>query len=398
MSVKAICNGTVITETGEISDGMVIVQNGRIDYAGRAMGLEPGVEVIDAEGLYISPGFIDMHIHGGAGSDFMDATKADVETVMRFHAAHGTTALCPSTATAPLNEVIACLDALDAYRKSGSYYGRALGAHVEGPFLNSTKSGCHLPQHLKLPSEAEWKPLLEHGPVATMTLAPELPGARPLIEALKRQGTMASVGHSEALFHEIAEAAEWGVRHATHLYCAMTDSMNNRWRGTRNPRAAGIVEAVYLMDGMSSELITDGIHLSKEMLQLAIRNKGYEQLAIITDAMRGAGMPDGEYTFGPKHGMLAIVKNREARIPDGTTLASSVFAMNEMVKTFRELTGRPLWQVVRMASLTPAEILGVQDELGSLAKGKAADIILFDEELEVRRTYVGGELVRTRSA
>ena len=147
------------------------------------------------------------------------------------------------------------------------------------------------------------------------------------------------------------------------------------------------------MDGISSELITDGIHLSKEMLRLALRNKGYEQLAIITDAMRGAGMPDGEYTFGPKHGMLAIVKNREARIPDGTALASSVFAMNEMVKTFRELTGSPLWQVVRMASLTPAEILGVQDELGSLAKGKAADVILFTKELEVKKTYVAGELI-----
>jgi N-acetylglucosamine-6-phosphate deacetylase len=170
----------------------------------------------------------------------------------------------------------------------------------------------------------------------------------------------------------------------------MTDAMNNRWRLTPNPRSAGIVEAVYLNDRLSSELITDGKHLSREMLQLAFRNKGYEKLAIVTDAMRGAGMPDGDYTFGPRHGMLAHVRNREARVPDGTALASSVFPMNEMVRTFRELVRCPLWQAVRMASLTPAGIIGVASELGSLAPGKRADVILVDEDLNVSATYIGG--------
>src|SRR5712691_5623731 len=129
------------------------------------------------------------------------------------------------------------------------------------------------------------------------------------------------------------------------------------------------------------------------MLLLAFRNKGYEKLAIVTDAMRGAGMPDGEYTFGPRHGMVAVVKNGEARIPDGTALASSVFPMNEMVRVFRELTGCPLWQAVRMASLTPATIAGCQDDLGSLAPGKFADIVLFDEELNVKETFIGGRRI-----
>jgi N-acetylglucosamine-6-phosphate deacetylase len=226
-----------------------------------------------------------------------------------------------------------------------------------------------------------------------MTLAPELPGARQLVEALAKQGSIASAGHSEALYHEIEEAIHWGVKHVTHLYCAMTDSMNNRWRGTPNPRSAGIVEAVYLDDRLSSELITDGKHLSKEMLILALRNKGYEKLAIVTDAMRGAGMPDGEYTFGPKHGMRAIVKNREARIPDGTALASSVYAMDDMVRTFRQLTGAPLWQVVRMASLTPAEILGVSATLGSLRPGKAADILIFDDNIQIEKVFLAGKEV-----
>ena len=392
MALQVFRNGTLIADYGEVSSSLVITRDGSIDYAGPWFPSEfpEGTEIIDATGLYVSPGFIDMHIHGGAGADFMDATKQDVDTVMRYHALHGTTALCPTTATAPPAEILACLDALEAYRKRGTHFGRALGTHIEGPFLNPSKKGCHLPQHLRNPDEVEWKQMLERGPVATMTLAPELSGARPLIEALHRQGAIASIGHSEAIYHEIEEAFDWGIRHATHLYCAMTDSMNNRWRGTPNPRTAGIVEAVYLMEEMSSELITDGKHLSKEMLQIALRHKGYEKLSIITDAMRGAGMPDGEYTFGPKHGMLAVVKDREARIPDGTALASSVYAMNEMIRTFRDLTGCKLWQAIRMASLTPAEILGVDDTLGSLTKGKAADIVLLNENLEVQATYVGG--------
>ncbi|MGH9720084.1 MAG: N-acetylglucosamine-6-phosphate deacetylase [Bryobacteraceae bacterium] len=389
-------NGKLIQDTGVVSPGMLVANNGRIEYAGRfdAAQAPPEAERIDARGLYIAPGFVDIHIHGGAGSDFMDATGAEVEAVFRFHAAHGTTSLCPTTATAPLGEILAALEAIEQYRAAGHAFGRALGAHIEGPYLSMTKRGCHLPEYVRNPDEREWKQMMERGPIASMTLAPELPGARALVEALHARGAIASAGHSEALYHEMDEAVAWGVRHVTHLYCAMTDAMNNRWRGTPQPRSAGMVEAVYLDDRLSSELITDGKHLSREMLRLAWRNKGQEKLAIITDAMRGAGMPDGEYTFGPRHGMLAIVRDREARIPDGTALASSVFAMNEMVRVFRDLTGCALWQAVRMASLTPATIVGVQDEIGSLAAGKWADVILMDDDLNVHATFVGGKRLR----
>lgn len=389
-------NGALITDSGIIPNGLLVTREGRIEYAGiYDPNLVPAdAERIDAGGRYISPGFVDIHIHGGAGADFMDATLDEVETVFRYHAEHGTTAMCPTTATAPLGEILAALDAIDLYRSGGPQYGRALGAHIEGPYLADSKRGCHLPDQVRNPDESEWKQILERGPIASMTLAPELPGARGLVEALHRQGANANAGHSEALYHEMEESIAWGVNHVTHLYCAMTDAMNNRWRGTPNPRAAGIVEAVYLDDRLSSELITDGKHLSREMLQIALRNKGHEKLAIITDAMRGAGMPDGEYTFGPRHGMLAIVRNREARIPDGTALASSVFAMNEMVRVFRDLTACPLWQAVRMASLTPASIVGMSDQIGSLAAGKWADVLLIDEDVNVDRVFVAGREVK----
>lgn len=390
-----IDNGTLLTDQGEVPSGMVVISGGRIAYAGayRTDEIPPGAHRTDAGGAYISPGFLDLHIHGGAGSDFMDATPADVAAVFRYHVRHGTTALCPTTATAPLEEILSALDAINQYRASGETWGRALGAHIEGPYLNQSKRGCHLPQFVRNPEETEWRTILEHGPVASMTLAPELPGARVLVEALHQAGANASAGHSEAIYQEIEESIAWGVNHVTHLYCAMTDAMNNRWRGTPNPRTAGIVEAVYLDDRLSSELISDGIHLSREMLRLAYRHKGPEKLAIVTDAMRGAGMPDGDYTFGPRHGMIARVRNREARIPDGTALASSVFAMNEMVRVFRDLTGCPLWQAVRMASLTPAGIAGAADELGSLTKGKQADVLLLDPDVNVKAVWVGGRPV-----
>ena len=391
--MKAFVNARLITDSGVIPDGMVVVREDRIEYAGGRREVPEGAEIIDAGGLYLSPGFVDIHVHGGAGSDFMDAAAADIETVFRYHAEHGTTSLCPTTATAPLDEILASLEALEQYRNGPQRFGRALGAHIEGPYLAMSKRGCHLPQFVRNPEESEWKRILELGPIASMTLAPELPGARALVEELHRCGANANAGHSEALYREVEEAADWGVRHVTHLYCAMTDAMNNRWRGTPNPRSGGIVEAVYLDDRLSSELITDGKHLSPEMLKLAFRNKGYEKLAIVTDAMRGAGMPDGEYAFGPRHGMRATVKNGEARVPDGTALASSIFPMNEMVRVFRDLAGCQLWQAVRMASLTPAQIVHSDDQIGSLAPGKLADLLIIDEQVRVHATYIGGRLV-----
>jgi N-acetylglucosamine-6-phosphate deacetylase len=391
--MKAFLNAKLITDSGVMPDGMVVVREDRIDYAGPRRQVPEGAEVIDAGGLYLAPGFVDIHVHGGAGSDFMDAAAADIETVFRYHAAHGTTSLCPTTATAPLDEILAALAALEQYRNGPQVLGRALGAHIEGPYLAMTKRGCHLPQFVRNPDEREWKRILERGPIASITLAPELPGARALVEELHRRGANANAGHSEALYREVEEAADWGVRHVTHLYCAMTDAMNNRWRGTPNPRSGGIVEAVYLDDRLSSELITDGKHLSPEMLKLAFRNKGYEKLAIVTDAMRGAGMPDGEYAFGPRHGMRATVKNGEARVPDGTALASSIFPMNEMVRVFRDLAGCSLWQAVRMASLTPAQIVHADDQIGSLAPGKLADLLIIDEQVGVHAVYIGGRLV-----
>jgi N-acetylglucosamine-6-phosphate deacetylase len=395
---QVFLNGALVMPDGLIGDGLVVARGGVIEYAGPGRKAPADAEVIDAAGQYIAPGFIDLHVHGGGGGDFMDATPGDIDAVMRYHSSHGTTSLCPTTASAPLAEILAAMDALACYRSAGNRFGRALGAHIEGPYLNPSKKGCHLADQVRNPRREEWEQILERGPVASVTLAPELDGARDLIEALRARGATASAGHSEALFHEMREYAGWGVNHVTHLYCAMTDAMNNRWRLTRNPRAGGILEAVYLDERLTSELICDGRHLPSEMLRVALRMKGCEGLAIVTDAMRGAGMPDGEYTFGPRHGLMAVVREGEARVPDGTALASSVCPMNEMVRILRDLTGCQLWEAVRMATLTPATILRQADRLGSLAPGRFADILVFDGDVRISRVFVEGREIPAHSS
>ncbi len=186
--LKVFLNAGVITDSGVIADGMVVVCGDRIQYAGERSEIPAGAQIVDVGGLFLAPGFVDIHIHGGAGSDFMDGTDADIESVFRYHAAHGTTSLCPTTATAPLAEILLALEALERYRTGPQAAGRALGAHIEGPYLAMTKRGCHLPRFVRHPEEHEWRQILERGPIASMTLAPELPGARALVEELHRRG------------------------------------------------------------------------------------------------------------------------------------------------------------------------------------------------------------------
>ena len=229
-----------------------------------------------------------------------------------------------------------------------------------------------------------------------MTCAPELPGAKAMIRAFAEEGIVISAGHSNASYSLMREAIEWGVTHTTHLYCAMSDFVTFSKPFVK--RQGGMVEAIFLNDRLTTEVISDGIHLSADMLAMPYKIKGPENVAIVSDAMRGAGMPDGEYAFGPRNGQRAIVKDRESRVITGEWLASSTFRLNEMVRVYRELVGAPLHEVVRMASLTPATIIRQADRIGSLEKGKLADIILFDDNLEIQGVFVGGREFATGQA
>jgi len=390
MSRIVIKNGRIIT-LQEILDGAtVIVDNGLIVQVTQQDEFDAEKsEIIDATGLYVSPGFIDIHVHGGNGSDTMDGTVEDILNITSFHSKGGTTSMLPTTASDSLERLIGAIEAAREAQSKKGVGARILGLHLEGPYFNLSKKGCHMERFVRNPEPEEYRQLLEHDDmICSMTLAPEIPGAVQLIEELTKHGIVASCGHSEASYTQMVEAVSQGVRHTTHLYCAMSSII----REGAN-RQGGVVESALLIDELTTEVIADGKHLPPELIKLAIKCKTTDGVAIVTDAMRGAGMPDGIYTFGAKDGTEAIVKNGEAKMLDGSGYASGVVRMNDMIKVMRDIVGVPLEDAVKMASLTPARILGVDDELGSIEVGKQGDIVLLDEELNVQKTIVGGVLL-----
>ncbi len=388
---KLFLGGKVILPERIIEDGCVLVRDDRLDAVGERthVAAPTNSEIVDAGGAYISPGFVDIHVHGGAGSDFSDGTMEDLRKVTRFHAGGGVTAVAATTASMPAERILKALAIVAEAKDSPPDGSRVLGAHLEGPYLLREKRGCHLESEVRNPDPHEYEKFIDHADdILSMTCAPDLPGAGEMIRAVTAAGIVISAGHSNASHSVMMEAAEWGVTHTTHLYCAMSDFVTSSKPFVK--RQGGMVEAIFLEDRLTTEVISDGIHLSADMLTMPYKIKGPNKVAIVSDAMRGAGMPDGEYTFGPRDGQRAIVKNRESRVTSGEWLASSTFRLDEMVRIYRELVGASLHEVVRMASLTPAEIINRSKDVGSLEAGKLADIILFDEDIGVRRVFIGG--------
>ncbi len=391
MSRIVIKNGRIITPQEILEGAAIVVENGLIAQIVPNDFDSGECEVIDATGLYVSPGFIDIHVHGGNGSDTMDGTVEDILNITSFHSKGGTTSMLPTTASDSLERLICAIEAAREAKSTKDVGARILGLHLEGPYFNLSKKGCHMERFVRNPEPEEYQQLLEHDDmIRSMTLAPEIPGAVQLIEELTKHGIVASCGHSEASYTQMVEAVSQGIKHTTHLYCAMSGIIRE---GAK--RQGGIVESSLLMDELTTEVIADGKHLPPELIKLAIKCKTPDGVAIVTDAMRGAGMPDGIYTFGAKDGTEAIVKNGEAKMPDGSGYASGVVRMNDMIKVMRDVVGVPLEDAVKMASLTPARILGVDNKFGSIEVGKQGDIVLLDEELNVKKTIVGGEVLKS---
>ncbi|MCZ6677282.1 MAG: N-acetylglucosamine-6-phosphate deacetylase [Candidatus Poribacteria bacterium] len=385
-----ITNGKIITPN-EILDGHSLLVEDQIiaEIASGNMRVED-CETIDAHGFYVSPGFIDLHIHGGKGSDVMDATPEDLLTITRFHAKGGTTGLLATTAADSLENTLAAIDAVHQVQSKAGVGSTILGIHIEGPYFNYEKKGCHLPGAIRNPVANEYLQLLDYtDQIRLMTLAPEIEGADGLIQELAKRNIVPSCGHSNASYNQIVHAVALGLRHSTHLYCAMSGVIK-----TGAKREGGIIESTLLMDELTTEVIADGRHLPPELMKLAVKCKTPDRLAVVTDAMRGAGMPDGIYTFGSKDGTQAVVKGGVATMPDNTGYASSTICMNDTIRVMRDLVGVRLEDAVRMASLVPARILGMDDRRGSLEVGKVADIILFDDRMHVHRTIVEGIAIR----
>jgi N-acetylglucosamine-6-phosphate deacetylase len=392
MPTLTLDNATIIFPDAVIEHGGVVVEDGRIRALWTNMDWPARGERVDLGGMFLAPGFVDLHVHGGGGADFMDLTPEAFRTACRTHARHGTTSLTPTSTVASRAEYDRFLGLCREFRTADSGGSRVVGAHLYGPYFARPARGCHPDREFVTPDPGQVGRLAGFGPdfPLSVTIAPELPHAEELTRACRGVGIRVNVGHSYATYEQVEAAVGWGARHVDHLFCAMSDRARLR-QVEPFPMRAGVMEATLCFDELTTEVITDGRHLADSLLRVAYRMKGPDRLALVTDAMRAVDMPDGEYWFGPQGTGERVRRAHDVGVMlDGTALASGVMGLDHGVRTMLRATGVPLHEAVRMASLTPARIIGLDDDIGSIETGKRADFAVLDRDLNVAQVYVGG--------
>jgi len=385
-----IHNGIILTPYEQINQGSILIEKGKITAIGDKIEM-PEALYIDAGGNYISPGFIDLHTHGAGDSDFMDNTVEACLQIAHTHAIHGTTLLYPTTLTSTDDELSEFFDVYDkahAQNTNGAAFG---GIHLEGPYFSFNHKGAQDPRFLKNPQQEEYNRILDmaNGNIACWSIAPELPGALDLGRELVRRGIRPSIAHTDATYDDVVAAYEAGFRQMTHFY----SGMNGITR--RNAmRYAGCIEAGYLIDDMVLEIIADGIHVPKPLLELVIKIKGIDNIVLVTDSMRGAGMPEGESILGSrKNGLGVVIEDGVAKLPDRTAFAGSVATADRLIRTMVKIVEIPLTDAIRMMTINPARIAGLAHKKGKIAIGYDADIVIFDTNINIQTTLVNGNLI-----
>ena len=383
--VIKISGGIVIADGKEINSNLYL-KNDKV-YCITPDDL-PFDEEIKAEGRYIAPGFVEIHTHGAAGYDFLDNTKEAYVEIAKAHAQHGTTSLLP-TITSSTTEGM--LDSIDVFESVGETGGaELLGIHFEGPYFAPSQKGAQEERFLRDFDPEEYKKIVDRtDKIIRWTGAPELKGSEEFAEYLKSKGILPCIGHSDAESTVAHKAFENGFTHCTHLYSGMsTVHRKNAFR------YAGIVEEAYLNDDMTVEIIADGIHLPTDLLRLIYKIKGPDKIALITDSMRGAGMPDGESVLGSlDNGLKVIIEDGVAKLPDRTAFAGSVAFSDRLVRNMINMAKVSVVDAVKMASTTPAKIIGANNK-GELLPGYDADVVIFDKDINVFATLVGGKRVK----
>lgn len=390
MKTIKIINGTIVTG-GESFAGNVVIKDGIIDYVGQDSPVVPeDSEVIDAKGCHVAPGFIDMHTHGAGGADFMDGTVEAYLTAARMHAIHGTTLLYPTTLTST-NELL--YGSFETYvkaselNKDGAQFG---GMHLEGPYFSPLYAGAQDPRYLRNPRPEEYLEILDRCPaLARWSFAPELDGSEEFAAELRKRGIVASIGHTNATFGECDAAYKAGANLMTHFYsCMSTVSRRNAFR------YAGTIEYGYIQDGMDIEIIADGIHVPQDLLHLLLKIKGVERISLVTDSMRAAGMPEGPSILGGlADGQEVIVEDGVAKLLDRTAFAGSVATADRLVRTMVQVAGCSIEDAVRMITENPARVMGISDRKGALKAGMDADVVVFDENVNIKSTIINGKIV-----
>ena len=378
-----IINGQILTPQGWLKDGSVLISDGKILEITNSDLAVIGATVIDAKGMFIVPGFISMHCHGGGGHDFTEGTTEAFKEAAAAHLKHGSTTIFPTLSSTTFENIrlaAATCDQLMAEDADTTI----MGLHIEGPYLNENMAGTQWKEFLKNPDPEEYKTLVESTKcIKRWDISPELPGAHDFARYMTSKGILTAITHTEAEYQEIKDAFAAGFTHAAHFYNAMPG-----FHKRREYKYEGTVESVYLMDDMSVEVIADGVHLPATILKLVYKVKGVEKTCLVTDSLKFAGYT-GETINDPNY----VIENGVCKWADRQTLAGSIATADVLVQTMVKKAGIPLEDAVRMASETPARLIGIADTKGTLEKGKDADIVILDNDANVRCVFTKGKEV-----
>ncbi|MBR6720198.1 MAG: N-acetylglucosamine-6-phosphate deacetylase [Clostridia bacterium] len=386
-----IKNGNVITESEILYGFDVLTEGDEIVKIGKDLA---GVDVIDATGKYVMPGLIDIHTHGGFGGDFSDATEDSYDKALSFHSKNGTTSLLTSSVTAPVEDILKLIDMSRRYTEKENPVCRVLGAHIEGPFISVKNKGAQKEEYLRRPADGYDFISKNVDVIKTITVSTELPGMVDMIKELKGLGVVVAGGHDDGKEEEIYPAIDAGLSLCTHWYCAMSTA-----RVENGKRSAGLMEIGLTDERLTLELLADNHHIIPELLKMAYKMKGADKLVLVSDCLRAGGQPkDGRvYTLGRENDTEAtkfIVDLGVARLLDGTRFAGSITPLGVILKNVTA-EGIPLVDAVKMASITPARVIGVDELYGSIAEGKKADIYIADANLNPKMTIVNGKIVQS---
>jgi len=387
MATTLLHVGKAITAKGEIANAGILIRDGEIEMAGPRSGMElpSGATEVQATDSTAIPGFVDVHIHGAGGHDVMEANETALSTITGRLAAFGTTSLLATTITASADDTCRSVEGIAKYI-SGQYQtsdtrAEILGIHFEGPFLSKERRGVHPAEWLQLPSAELLQRFLQAaaGNARILTIAPELLGATPCIDAARSLGMVVSIGHTDATYEQARAAVAHGAHHATHVYNAMRPFTH------RDP---GVIGAVLTTPEVTAELIADGIHVDEIAMKVLLQAKGAQGVVLISDGTSATGMPDGEYMLG---GLRVTVNGGVCRNAEGR-LAGSTLTLDRALRNIVGL-GIPLADAVRMLTLNPATLLGIEFKKGALRTGADADIVLLNDGLEIERVWARGRKV-----
>lgn len=386
-----ISNGRLITDNN-IVEKDILIRDGIIEQLiDRNSSVSDGYEIIDCGGSYVSAGFVDVHQHGGGGSDYMDADADAFLKATEAHLMHGTTSVMPTLLSASKEMTLRAIDNYKAAAADSRIRANMLGLHVEGRYISPTQAGAQKPENIKEFDNAEYREIIAHGEgcIKRWSVAPEVRGAREFADYALKNGITLSIAHSDADFDTVLKAYDWGYRHITHLY-SCTSSIVRR----NGFRVAGVLEAAYYIDGMNVEIIADGCHLPTSLLKYVAKFKDTSRVALITDAMRAAGENTERSFLGSADDPLpVIIEDGVAKLTDRSAFGGSIATADRLIKTMVG-AGIPLTDAVQMITVNPLKMMNIDVKKGKLCQGYDADICVFDSDIDIKAVICGGKIIK----